>query len=54
VVPSDPDLDLALVRRELAAWTETSLSTPERLRAFTFGASLPRSDMGKSADWPIA
>ena len=38
---------------ELEAWVATKLTAPERPRAFTFGATLPRDSAGKLTDWRI-
>jgi len=37
----------------LRAWIDEQLSPPERPKALTFGDTLPRSAMGKPADWDI-
>lgn len=53
VVPRDPSGDLTELRRKLAAWCDALLSVPERPKAFNFGLKLPKSALGKSADWPV-
>jgi len=40
--------------RELRAWVDARLAVAERPKAFTFGSALPRTAMGKAADWSIA
>ncbi len=42
------------LRAILATHVEARLPPPERPRAFTFGAALPLTAMGKSADWPLS
>lgn len=49
----DPDCDPVALRSALWAWTESRLTAPERPKAFSFGERLPRSPMGKLADWPL-
>ncbi len=51
VVP-DGSVAEAELAEALEAWTRT-LSAPERVRAFTFGGAIPRTPMGKLADWEI-
>lgn len=53
IVPAVPDLDLGELRRELDLWTATTLSAPERPRAFTFGSALPAGPLGKAVDWAL-
>ncbi|WP_207461600.1 4-coumarate--CoA ligase [Azospirillum sp. SYSU D00513] len=50
IVPSaaEPEEEL---RASLTAWVDEHLSSPERPRAFAFGAALPVNAMGKAADW---
>ncbi|MCC2974784.1 AMP-binding protein [Massilia sp. IC2-476] len=50
VVPRDGVDGAELVRR-LRPWTDGRLTMPERPKAFTVGAQLPRNGMGKLADW---
>jgi 4-coumarate--CoA ligase (photoactive yellow protein activation family) len=38
---------------ELEAWVATHLTAPERPKAFTFGATLPRDAAGKLTDWRV-
>jgi long-chain acyl-CoA synthetase len=38
---------------ELEAWVDTLLTAPERPRAFSFGATLPRDATGKLTDWRV-
>lgn len=54
IVPRAGSLDAGqeLVGR-LRAWIDARLSAPERPKALTFGGELPRSAMGKPADWTI-
>ena len=42
------------LRRALTEHVTARLSPPERPRAFTFGPALPRDEIGKAADWPLA
>ncbi len=49
VVPNERVTETELAET-LEAWTQT-LPAPERVRAFTFGTALPRTSMGKVADW---
>jgi 4-coumarate--CoA ligase (photoactive yellow protein activation family) len=37
----------------LRAWIDARLAAPQRPKAFTLGAELPRSALGKPADWRI-
>jgi 4-coumarate--CoA ligase (photoactive yellow protein activation family) len=39
--------------RRLRAWIDVRLAPPERPKALTVGASVPRGAMGKPADWCI-
>lgn len=54
IVPRDgnPDAGAALLA-PLRAWIDARLAAPERPKALTFGPALPRSAMGKPADWTI-
>lgn len=45
--------DAAALRADLWSWAEARLSTPARPKAYSFGECLPRSAMGKLADWPV-
>jgi 4-coumarate--CoA ligase len=54
IVPRDPSADPVALRRRIGAWINTALKPPERPRAIAIGAALPRSAMGKLADWDIA
>lgn len=54
LVPRDPVADPDALRRRIAAWINTNLAPPERPRAITLGAILPRNAMGKLADWDVA
>ncbi|MEO8561727.1 MAG: 4-coumarate--CoA ligase [bacterium] len=38
---------------DLEAWVATHLTAPERPKAFTFGATLPRNAAGKLTDWTM-
>jgi acyl-coenzyme A synthetase/AMP-(fatty) acid ligase len=38
---------------DIEAWVATHLTSPERPRAFTFGATLPRDSAGKLTDWRV-
>jgi 4-coumarate--CoA ligase (photoactive yellow protein activation family) len=38
---------------DLQAWVGSRLTAPERPRAFTFGATLPRDSAGKLTDWRV-
>lgn len=40
--------------QDLRSWIDTRLTTPERPKALTVGNALPRTAMGKTADWSIA
>ncbi|MET0855380.1 MAG: 4-coumarate--CoA ligase [Telluria sp.] len=53
VVPAPHATDTAQLARALEAWAEQALAAPERPRAFSFGASLPRGAAGKQCDWLI-
>jgi 4-coumarate--CoA ligase (photoactive yellow protein activation family) len=52
VVPRGPSDD-AEVERALRSLVERELPTPQRPKAFSIGASLPRNPQGKLADWTI-
>lgn len=39
--------------RDLRAWIDTRFAAPERPKALTLGSRLPRTAMGKAADWNI-
>jgi 4-coumarate--CoA ligase (photoactive yellow protein activation family) len=39
--------------RELRAWIDARLAAPERPKAITLGAQVPRGALGKPADWHI-
>lgn len=51
IVPHTQPDDLAAFVRRLRQWADGALSAPERPKAFTVGAELPRGPMGKLADW---
>lgn len=51
VVPSARCSDPAHLPERLQAWLAEQLSAPERPRSITLGPSLPRSALGKLADW---
>ncbi|WP_426174306.1 AMP-binding enzyme [Massilia sp. TWR1-2-2] len=53
VVPAPHVSNTAQLARVLEAWAEQTLAVPERPRAFSFGASLPRGAAGKQCDWLI-
>jgi len=46
------DAERAFLQR-LRGWIDARLAAPERPKAFTLGACLPRNAMGKAADWSI-
>jgi long-chain acyl-CoA synthetase len=46
---ADPDA----LRAELWSLAESRLGAVARPRAYTFGAGLPRNEMGKLTDWPL-
>lgn len=50
VVP-DPGADLVVLRKELDGWIDATLQAAERPTAITFGPRLPKSTMGKLAEW---
>jgi 4-coumarate--CoA ligase len=50
--PADTSTDRDFVHR-LRAWIDSRLPVPERPKAFTIGTQLPRTAMGKPADWLI-
>ncbi|HYC03194.1 MAG TPA: AMP-binding protein [Azospirillaceae bacterium] len=52
IVPS-PGISPDSLRAGLEGWMAGRLTPPERPRALTFGATLPRTEMGKPADWPV-
>lgn len=52
VVPV-PGADAQALCADLWCWTEARLAAPARPKAFTAGAQLPRSAMGKLVDWPV-
>ncbi len=54
IVPRGPAAETASLQAALETFAALNLSTPERPRAYTFGAELPRGALGKSADWPLA
>ncbi|WP_198156982.1 4-coumarate--CoA ligase [Aquincola tertiaricarbonis] len=47
-----PGADLETLRDELWSWTQKRLPVPARPKAFSFGSSIPRTALGKLADWP--
>ncbi len=53
IAPADPCFDTAELRSGLTAWCAAGLSAPERPKAFSFGAELPRNGLRKPADWPV-
>lgn len=54
VVPADSQAERETLRAALTDHLTARLSAPERPRAITFGPALPRSPLGKAADWPIS
>ncbi|WP_131113868.1 AMP-binding protein [Lichenihabitans psoromatis] len=50
VVPQ-PGVDVARLEADLLDWTRRNLTAAERPTMVTFGDNLPRSDLGKNADW---
>ncbi|WP_052711967.1 AMP-binding protein [Elstera litoralis] len=53
IVPA-PDADEATLRQAVQALAKARLAAPARPTSWTFGPSLPMSETGKPADWPIA
>lgn len=51
VVPSAGCIDPERLPQRLDAWLAEQVSAPERPRSITLGPSLPRSALGKLADW---
>lgn len=51
IVPATPDTDAGQLRAALESWTAARLTPPEQPRAWRFGPALPRTAMGKPADW---
>ena len=54
IVPTDTTVDPRELGAELTAWCNERLSTAERPKAFAVGAELPRTALGKAADWPLS
>lgn len=52
-IVADDGTDLNALRADLTTWIDSRLTTPERPRALTFGASLPCGSMGKASDWVL-
>ena len=52
IVPRDPAGDPAALRAELQDFA-TQLPFHEQPRAYTIGPVLPRTAMGKLAEWPV-
>jgi long-chain acyl-CoA synthetase len=52
VVPRSVETDELALKMELSEWIVSALDVPERPKAITVGAALPRSASGKPADWP--
>lgn len=52
-IVADDGIDLNALRADLTTWIDSRLTTPERPRALTFGASLPCGSMGKASDWTL-
>ena len=53
IVPRDPAAEVASLQAALESFALGELPAPERPRAYTFGAQLPRGPLGKLADWPL-
>lgn len=51
VVPSRPSTAEAALAEALTSFCAASLTAPERPVRFSFGAALPRTDIGKPCDW---
>ena len=51
-VVAAPGADEESLRVALEAWARTELATAARPTSWTFGARLPRNELGKLADWP--
>ncbi|NNM67529.1 MAG: 4-coumarate--CoA ligase [Spirochaetales bacterium] len=52
IVPRNPqDFDQNALETSLRDWAAQHLSAPERPTSYTFGYALPRSPLGKDADW---
>jgi len=54
VVPVESVIPSGSVIRDLRAYLAGALSPPEIPRSFTLGAALPKSALGKDADWSIS
>lgn len=52
VVAETTVADGAVLRRELDGWARAHLRSPERPVSYALGDALPRTPMGKPADWP--
>ncbi len=53
IVPRDPNAEIAGLQEALETFALDKLPTPERPRAYTFGADLPRGPLGKLTDWAL-
>lgn len=51
IVPSQLSINQKNFEMELRDWVSQHLTPPERPVSYTFGDTLPRSPMGKDADW---
>lgn len=51
VVPAGDAPDPDALRAELRRFAASTLAPPERPGAYSFGPALPRTELGKSADW---
>ncbi len=51
IVPRDAEVDGAALLERLRAWAAERLTVPERPQAYRIGPALPRTEMGKLADW---
>ena len=54
IVPHEADFDPVRLTVDLTHWSNCHLAVPERPKSFSFGRSLPRGQLGKLADWPLA
>jgi long-chain acyl-CoA synthetase len=52
-IAADVTTDTAALERELTRWSNQNLPDPARPRHWSFGATLPRNEMGKLCDWGI-
>ena len=51
IVPSQLSINQNILEMELRDWVSQHLTPPERPVSYSFGNTLPRSPMGKDADW---